>query len=74
MGCDPTVPPLHASLLPEILTKRTALTVMAAEEGLQIEADHLYVIPPNATLTVSDGRLKVAARAPGLHRDPCRWI
>ena len=47
---------------------------MAAEEGLQIEADHLYVIPPNATLTVSDGRLKVAARAPGLHRDPCRWI
>jgi two-component system, chemotaxis family, CheB/CheR fusion protein len=59
--------PDHESLLPEILAKKLALTVIAAREGLEIEADHLYVIPPNATLTVLDGRLRVSPRALGLH-------
>ncbi|MDB6044777.1 MAG: hypothetical protein JWM63_3328 [Gammaproteobacteria bacterium] len=59
--------PDHESLLVEILTKKTPLTVLAAQDGLAIEPDHVYVIPPNATLTVVDGHLRVVPRASGLH-------
>jgi two-component system CheB/CheR fusion protein len=59
--------PDHASLLPEILAKKTTLTVLAAREGLALESDHVYVIPPNTTLTVLDGQLKVGRRARGVH-------
>ena len=54
--------PDHESLLTELLAKRTAMPVTQAEEGVVIEPDHVYVIPPNATLTVSDQRLRLVAR------------
>ena len=61
--------PDHESLLTELLAKRAKMPVMQAEEGLAIEPDHVYIIPPNATLTVSDQRLRLAARpsAPARH-------
>ena len=61
--------PDHESLLTELLAKRTTMPVTQAEEGLAIEPDHVYVIPPNATLTVSDRRLRLVARpsAPARH-------
>jgi len=49
--------PNHESLLPEILAKKTAMPVMAAREGLAVAPDHLYVILPNATLTLYDDTL-----------------
>ena len=42
--------PAHGSLLSEILTKKIPLTVIQAEDGMILEPEHLYVIPPNATL------------------------
>jgi len=59
--------PDHESLLAEILTKKTPLAVMVARDGLAIEPDHVYVIPPNTTLTVKDERLRVVRRASGPH-------
>ncbi|MDE2448961.1 MAG: response regulator [Gammaproteobacteria bacterium] len=61
--------PDHESLLTELLAKRATMPVRQAEEGLAIEPDHVYVIPPNATLTVSDQRLRLVARpsAPARH-------
>jgi two-component system CheB/CheR fusion protein len=59
--------PDHESLLAEILTKKTSLAVMVAREGLAIEPNHVYVIPPNATLTVKGEHLHVVRRASGLH-------
>lgn len=38
--------PDHESLLPDILSKRTALSVEPAHEGLKVKPGHLYVIPP----------------------------
>jgi two-component system, chemotaxis family, CheB/CheR fusion protein len=56
--------PEHGSLLVEILSKRTALPVEEAREGLKILSDHLYVIPPNTTLTISGDVLRVRRRDP----------
>ena len=61
--------PSHESLLVELLAKKTAMSVMPAHEGLAVAPDHVYVIPPNATLTVRDDRLHLTPRAsgPGRH-------
>ncbi|MBA2409922.1 MAG: chemotaxis protein CheB [Gammaproteobacteria bacterium] len=55
--------PDHPSLLAEILAKRVALPVLQAQDGVAVEPDHLYVIPPNTSISLSDGRLYLAARA-----------
>jgi two-component system CheB/CheR fusion protein len=57
--------PHHESLLPEILAKKTAMPVIAAHEGLAVAPDQLYVIPPNATLTLNDDTLHLTPRPSG---------
>ncbi|HWW86318.1 MAG TPA: chemotaxis protein CheB, partial [Vicinamibacterales bacterium] len=61
--------PTHESLLPELLGRASALPVVQAVDGVRIEADHAYVIPPNTTMTVTDGHLRLVARkkGPGPH-------
>ena len=59
--------PDHESLLPEILARRTILPVQAAHDGLEIVPDHVYVIPPNTTLTLVDNHLRLTPRAGGRH-------
>jgi two-component system CheB/CheR fusion protein len=59
--------PDHESLLTEILAKRTSLPVMLAYDGVVTEPDHVYVIPPNTTLTMIGDRIRVTPRASGRH-------
>ena len=61
--------PSHQSLLPELLAKKTTMKVVPAEEGLAVEPDHVYVIPPNVTLTLQDRNLHLTPRerGPGRH-------
>jgi len=59
--------PGHESLLTEILAKRTSLPVVQAHDGVVAEPDHVYVIPPNTTLSMTGGRIRVTPRASGLH-------
>ena len=47
--------PDHASLLSEILAKRTRMALALAHDGMPVEPDHVYVIPPAATLTLDGG-------------------
>jgi two-component system, chemotaxis family, CheB/CheR fusion protein len=54
--------PDHESLLTELLAKKTAMPVAQAEEGVAVERDHVYVIPPNTTLTLRDQHLHLAIR------------
>lgn len=42
--------PDHESLLTEILAKKTRMAVRQATDGVRIEPDNVYVIPPNAAL------------------------
>jgi two-component system CheB/CheR fusion protein len=54
--------PQHETLLPEILERETKLPVRLAEEGMILEKDHVYVIPPNHNLGVEAGRLILSPR------------
>src|SRR5262245_27015453 len=51
--------PTHESLLPELLAKTTPLSVEQAQDRQPLEADHVYVIPPNRTLAIDQGLLRV---------------
>jgi len=55
--------PTQKTLLPELLQRVTAMPVCEAEQGMGIEPDHIYVIPPNTELSVVDGVLKLAKPA-----------
>jgi two-component system CheB/CheR fusion protein len=59
--------PQHESLLSELLSRRTPLPVAQIHEGLAVEAGHVYVIPPNTTLTIGGDRFHLAVRESGPH-------
>jgi two-component system CheB/CheR fusion protein len=52
--------PNHESLMVDLLADHTALTVRQAAEGMLIEPDRLYVIPPGTYLSVRNGALHVS--------------
>jgi two-component system CheB/CheR fusion protein len=54
--------PSRPSLLPEILAKRVSMPVFEAVEDMDIEADHLYVIPPNTSMSVEQCRIRLRPR------------
>ncbi len=59
--------PDHVSMLVELLSRYTQMKVCQAETGMNIEANHVYIIPPDATLTVDQGCLVVTSPR-GEHR------
>jgi len=52
--------PTHEAMLTELLQRVTALPVVEAEEGMTIEADRVYVIPPNRNLWIEDDQLHLS--------------
>lgn len=61
--------PDYKSLMADILAKHTEMNVYQAENGMAIEADTVYLIPPKKYLTVRDGKL-VLTEAPGTLNHP----
>jgi len=55
--------PDHKSLLTELLARLTGLPVRSIEDGTEVEPNNVYVIPPNATLTIEHRRLHLAQPA-----------
>jgi two-component system CheB/CheR fusion protein len=54
--------PAHESRLAEILTRSSKLAITQARDGDRVTPEHLYVIPPNADLSISDGVLRLTPR------------
>ncbi len=52
--------PTHESMLVDLLAGHTVLTVREAADGMPIEREHLYVIPPGTYLSVSHGTLHLS--------------
>src|SRR5262245_29876297 len=46
--------PQHESALPALLGPKTRLPVRQVTDGMRVEADHVYVIPPNVQMEISD--------------------
>lgn len=51
--------PTHVSILPELLQKRTKMPVCQVRDGMRVEPNHVYVIPPNKELTILHGVLNL---------------
>src|SRR5580658_10510289 len=54
------------SLLAEVLASGATLPVMHAYDGLVAEHGHIYVIPPNASLTMTRCRIHLAPAGSGI--------
>ncbi|MBD2677440.1 MULTISPECIES: chemotaxis protein CheB [Nostoc] len=54
--------PNQKSLLSEILSRTTQMPVCEVQDGMVVEPNHVYVIPPNAKMTISEGVLKLSPR------------
>jgi two-component system CheB/CheR fusion protein len=55
----PHLDPTHESLMAELLARQTTMPVVEAEEGMRVEANRVYVIPPNKYMTISGGVLRL---------------
>src|SRR5581483_4904704 len=59
--------PQHESLLAEILKPMSKLPVETVHDGIEVQPDRVYVIPPNTSIELQDGHLGLVAREAGLH-------
>ena len=51
--------PDHKSLLADLVQRFTHITVVTAEDGVDVQKGHAYVIPPNQDLSISQGKLRL---------------
>src|SRR5690349_5768005 len=49
--------PTHVSMLPELLRKYTEMPIRQAEDGAQVEANTIHIIPPNKKMAIKHGTL-----------------
>jgi len=47
--------PIHKCMLPELLQRVTSMPVSEITNGMQLQADQVYVIPPNHDLALDNG-------------------
>ena len=52
--------PEHESHLAEVLQSSASIPVTQVEQGVTVEPDHVYVIPPNKSLALADGKLQLS--------------
>ena len=52
--------PTHESLMVDLLTGHTPMKVLQATDGMQLERDHVYLIPPGAYLAIEGGTLRLS--------------
>lgn len=57
--------PTHAIALVEILGRATAMRLATAQEGVHLEANHVYVVTPAANVLIEDGVLRIVPRVDG---------
>ena len=64
--------PQHESALTQILARATSMPVREITDYLPVEANHVYIIPPNTNLSMTKGVLNLRPRQQG--RTPPRSI
>ena len=57
--------PRHKTLMPELLGRITRMSVEQVKDETPVQPDHVYMIPPNATLTIEGGVLRVKSPPEG---------
>src|SRR5215813_4347558 len=61
--------PKHHSILTDLVSKETVMPVKEVTDGMRVEPNRVFVIPPNASMTISDHTLKIGPReeSRGMH-------
>lgn len=54
--------PTQESLLASILSRSTTMPTAEVEDGVVVEPNHVYVLPPNAGVVLKDGALRLVPR------------
>jgi chemotaxis response regulator CheB len=54
--------PHHESILHKLLSRTTEMPVIQVEDGMALERDHVYVIPPNKDIAVRERTLRLLSR------------
>ena len=54
--------PKHESMLTELISRSTSMPVVEVQDGMRVQANHVYVIPPNATMSIQDHTLHLTVR------------
>ena len=55
--------PNHVSSLPSLLSSHTTMPVIEVVDGTRVEANHVYVIPPNVQMALTGDTLQLTPRA-----------
>src|SRR5215469_17221004 len=68
--------PTHHSILTELLSKETSMIVREVADGMPLQQNHVYVIPPNATMAIANRPLQITPREEtrGLHMSIDRFV
>lgn len=54
--------PKHHSILAELIAKETSMPVSEVKDRMKVEPNHVYVIPPDATMSIADHELRLTPR------------
>jgi len=54
--------PTYKSMLTELLSRTTKLAVLEVTDGVRVKPGHVYVIPPNTAMTISERVLHLTSR------------
>jgi two-component system, chemotaxis family, CheB/CheR fusion protein len=54
--------PTHHSMLTELVSKSTSMSVSEVKNGMKVKANHVYVIPPNCMMTIANRVLQLNPR------------
>ena len=54
--------PKHESGLTNLLSRKSSMAVKEVTDGMRVEANHVYVIPPNAMMAISNHTLSLSPR------------
>lgn len=55
----PHLDPTHVSLMPDLLKKYAKMEVVTIEDGMKVQPNFVYVIPPNKDLAILHGTLQL---------------
>jgi two-component system CheB/CheR fusion protein len=55
----PHLDPAHESLMVELLARHTAVPVLEAKNDMPVEANRVYIVPPNKYITIHAGVLRL---------------
>lgn len=56
--------PDHKSMMDNLLSRHTTMPVLMAENGLEMQVNHVYLIPPGKNMTVAGSQLRLAPKNP----------